>query len=883
MRTPSLTSLAAILSYAAVVATGCSSGASAVASNDVGADDAASDAATDGASGDDVAIPDVSPPEVSPCDPAAMASDPWNCGTCGHVCAYPHGAGTCVAGTCQLGSCQPGWTDANHAAADGCEVACTKTAPTTEVCDGLDNDCNGKVDDVDTCSDASCGACGVACGAVAHGNTTCKHTGTAAACDRTDTACAIAACDCTGPGSCWWDVDGSSSNGCEYACSKTNGGVEICDGLDNDCNGTVDDGLVDPKVGVGCQGGAKGECAAPAHAGTSVCVAGRVECRGSAVLTPGKSTETCNGLDDDCDGVVDDDLVDVGKPCGASATLPCRKGVTVCVAGAPVCKGNVDPVAETCNGLDDDCDGTVDDNLPAAQSGAPCGVPTPPPAGATSACKAGSTSCVSGAVTCVGSVGASGASDTCGVDANCDGALTSQPDLTTDVHNCGACGNDCLAGAVHAAWTCAAGACLFQGCQTGYYDNGGAGDAVAGDHKCGYPCSFHASTESCNGVDDNCDGRIDEGLVAPSPTQVCGVSASATRPECTTSVVVSCTGGAWKCAFPAGVCGTSCAATAETCDGLDNNCNGLLDENVAVLGQPCASDLGLPPPGDGVCRTLGTYVCNGPSAAKCSAVKDLTKAGPEVCDGIDNDCDGLVDEPFTTKGSNAAYFVKPAVAKIGASLWAYAYEASRPNATALTSGTGNGYVTSAPAATSLDKTVACSAPAKLPWYGVTPAEVDQTCAALGGHTCSTAEWQTGCMAKSATCTWGYSPSGSACTIGFVGGSKFCNLAVSYDFDATLIGMQSGLLPTASPLLTSCSADWTGVLGNASGADRLFDVTGNLREVTSIGSNRYALMGGAFDSWDEGSAACSFTYDVVDATWTSADTGFRCCFSTDPGL
>src|SRR5262249_49175019 len=144
-------------------------------------------------------------------------------------------------------------------------------------------------------------------------------------------------------------------------------------------------------------------------------------------------------------------------------------------------------------------------------------------------CKAGTKACVGGTIVCQGSIklGDPGTSpsDTCGVDANCDGTLNNQPNLMTDVTNCGSCGNNCLAGAVHANWGCVAGACVFQGCESGYYD-------LNSDQKCEYPCVFVSAQESCNGVDDNCNGQIDEGVMAPSPVSVCGVSPSASTPEC---------------------------------------------------------------------------------------------------------------------------------------------------------------------------------------------------------------------------------------------------------------------------------------------------------------------------------------------------------------
>jgi len=98
------------------------------------------------------------------------------------------------------------------------------------------------------------------------------------------------------------DIGDSGSDGCEYACALTNGGVEICDGLDNNCDGQVDEGFAD--LGDACTVGL-GQCQ---RSGNIVCSAdgAQTECS----VKPGlPTTETCNGLDDDCDGVIDNNLL----------------------------------------------------------------------------------------------------------------------------------------------------------------------------------------------------------------------------------------------------------------------------------------------------------------------------------------------------------------------------------------------------------------------------------------------------------------------------------------------------------------------------------------------------------------------------------------------
>ena len=136
---------------------------------------------------------------------------------------------------------------------------------------------------------------------------------------------------------------GSGGEGCVAS-------LETCNGADDDCDGLTDED--DPAAGLPCDTG----LAAPCSVGTLRCQQGALHC-----AVPQGATETCNGLDDDCNGLTDDgdpgggDLCDTGLPgaCGPGVLHCVPPGVLSCVAPGPV--------QETCNGADDDCNGVVDD------------------------------------------------------------------------------------------------------------------------------------------------------------------------------------------------------------------------------------------------------------------------------------------------------------------------------------------------------------------------------------------------------------------------------------------------------------------------------------------------------------------------------------------
>mgnify|MGYP001330156806 CR=1 FL=1 len=78
---------------------------------------------------------------------AIVFSDPENCGACGNSCAAPNAQMGCSVGQCVVNQCDPGFVDYNGDANDGCEASCVLTSGGREVCDELDNDCDGVIDE----------------------------------------------------------------------------------------------------------------------------------------------------------------------------------------------------------------------------------------------------------------------------------------------------------------------------------------------------------------------------------------------------------------------------------------------------------------------------------------------------------------------------------------------------------------------------------------------------------------------------------------------------------------------------------------------------------------------------------------------------------------
>ncbi|MFW5740367.1 MAG: MopE-related protein [Myxococcota bacterium] len=246
---------------------------------------------------------------------------------------------------------------------DGGATTGGSCTPTTEVCDGVDNDCDNEVDEAlvqdctsegqdgtQTCANGTWGLC----------ETTC--TPTAEVCDGVDNDCDSAV-----------DED-DEGNALTQTCTTDDGAAgfqycnvgawspctadcepqpEVCDGYDNDCDGTADeDDAGDPL---------KQDCSNDCGLGTEVCANGQW----TSCTAPQPSDEVCDGVDNDCD-----DEIDEGFECAKGEQAECGTDEGLCEFGTKVCGdtcvwgnciGGVSPGTEACDGVEDeDCDGTVD-------------------------------------------------------------------------------------------------------------------------------------------------------------------------------------------------------------------------------------------------------------------------------------------------------------------------------------------------------------------------------------------------------------------------------------------------------------------------------------------------------------------------------------------
>jgi len=533
-----------------------------------------------------------------------------------HVIGF---AGATIASLDHIAQC--GGTGASYSTANevGLSTALSNIIASSvkpETCDNVDNNCNGCTDEgyvhycdiQQTCCAWSTDPQRLAC-YTAPGGYNASITPQNPEGDLTKLPCTTVAQQtqpaywlCQNPKETCDNVDNNCASGIDEGITKCGSPLhcpvpEACNGQDDDCNGIIDDPPICPNM---CQ----------------------------------PSSEICDGCDNDCDGTADEGIAPI--PCGLAFPPNCV-GQLVCpqkavpspgacvVGGFNACNNN--PQTEICDGIDNNCNSIIDDGIPSV----PCVPANAPPGlnyGANSHCKMGQTQCVNGATVCNGWVGPD--AEICdGIDNDCDFAVDENP-LPGTGNACGINLGVCTPGIT----ACVNGALVCQG---------GVGP----------------SPEICDGLDNNCNGTVDDPPLADAPA-VNGCwndPVGPCNPTCTFanlawcppmgancfdngSLLAPCNKGTIVCAGTAGwVCQGPKEPAPEVCDGIDNDCDGAIDDGVQGVGTPCGSDVGECVPG--VQQCVGGFIdCVGE-----------TGPTPEICDNLDNDCDGVIDNGIPVNGA----------------------------------------------------------------------------------------------------------------------------------------------------------------------------------------------------------------------------------------